>query len=174
MLTSQESMITHVKRKYFLTPMLTAWSAKIKQHLENNCEHTVISCKYEAIGCDVKMKRKYMGAHEQDDKAHLHQALTTVVKLQDYITGFFCLFIVVFWSSFLLYNENTSMKKENKAVQDRLQSATETIASMKEENKGVQDRLQSVATVTSMQKKLVVFKIINYEEKRINNEEFSS
>ena len=152
--------------------------AKIKQHLENDCEHTVISCKYEGIGCDVKIKRKYMGAHEQDDKAHLHQALTTVVKLQEYTTklsiGFFCLFVVVFWSSFLLYNENTSMKEENKVVQDRLQSATETIASMKEENKGVRDRLQSVATITSMPKKLVVFKIINYEEKRINNEEFSS
>ena len=194
--------------------------AKIKQHLENDCEHTVISCKYEGIGCYVKMKRKDMGAHEQDDKAHLHQALTTVVKLQEYTTklsiGFFCLFVVVVWSSFLLYNENTSMKEENKVVQDRLrsatetitsmkeenkavqdrlqsvtdtitsmkeenkvvqdrlQSATETITSMKEENKAVQDRLQSVATITSMPKKLVVFKIINYEEKRINNEEFSS
>ena len=62
--------------------------AKIKQHLENNCEHTVISCKYERIGCDVKMKRKDMGAHEQDDKAHLHQALDTVVKLQDIIVKF--------------------------------------------------------------------------------------
>ena len=56
--------------------------AEIKQHLENDCEHTVISCKYEKIGCDVKMKRKDMGAHEQDDKAHLHQALNTVVELQ--------------------------------------------------------------------------------------------
>ena len=57
--------------------------AEIKQHLDNDCEHTVISCKYEGIGCDMKMKRKDMGAHEQDDKAHLHQALNTVVKLQD-------------------------------------------------------------------------------------------
>ena len=57
--------------------------AEINRHLENDCEHTVISCKYERIGCDVKMKRKDMGAHEQDDKAHLHQALNTVVKLKD-------------------------------------------------------------------------------------------
>ena len=53
--------------------------AEIKQHLENDCEHSVISCKYmyEGLRCDVKMKRKDMRAHEQ---AHLHQA---VVKLQD-------------------------------------------------------------------------------------------
>ena len=118
--------------------------AEIKQHLDNDCEHTVISCKYEGIGCDVKMKRKDMGAHEQDDKAHLHQALNTVVKLQE----------------------------ENKAVQDRLQSATETIASMKKENKGVRDRLQSVTTI--MQKKSVVFEIVNYGKKKENNEVFPS
>ena len=167
--------------------------AKIKQHLVNDCEHTVISCKYEGIGCDVKMKRKDMGAHEQDDKAHLHQALTTVVKLKEYTTklsiGFFCLFVVVVWSSFLLYNENTKTVQDRlqsatetltsmkEAVQDRLQSATETITSMKEENKAVQDRLQSATeTITSMQKKLksVLFKIINYEKKKKNNEVFSS
>ena len=57
--------------------------AEIKQHLENDCAHTVISCKYERIGCNMKMKRKDMGAHEQDDKAHIHPALNTMVKLQD-------------------------------------------------------------------------------------------
>ena len=58
--------------------------AEIKQHLENDCAHTVISCKYERIGCNMKMKRKDIGAHEQDDKAHFHQALNTImVKLQD-------------------------------------------------------------------------------------------
>ena len=57
--------------------------AEIKQHLENDCAHTVISCKYERIGCNMKMKRKDMGAHEQDDKAHFHQVLNTIIKLQD-------------------------------------------------------------------------------------------
>ncbi len=55
---------------------------KIKKHLSEECEHTVISCKYTSIGCDVKLKRKYMRAHEQDDKAHLNKALDTVVELQ--------------------------------------------------------------------------------------------
>ena len=30
------------------------------KHFENDCEYTVISYKYEGIGCDVKMKRKDM------------------------------------------------------------------------------------------------------------------
>ncbi len=56
---------------------------KIKNHLSEECEHTVISCKYmRSIGCDVKLKRKDMRAHEQDDKAHLNKALDTTVNLQ--------------------------------------------------------------------------------------------
>ena len=55
----------------------------LKNHLVKDCQYTVISCKLRSIGCDVEMKRKDMGAHEQDDKAHFHKALNTVVKLQD-------------------------------------------------------------------------------------------
>ena len=58
---------------------------KIKNHLPEKCEHTVISCKYMSIGCGVKLKRKGMRAHEQDDKAHLSKTINTVVKLQEKI-----------------------------------------------------------------------------------------
>ncbi len=52
---------------------------KIKNHLSEECEHTVISW----IGCDVKFKRKDMRAHEQDDKAHLNKTVDTLVKLRE-------------------------------------------------------------------------------------------
>ena len=55
---------------------------KMKCHLDD-CDYTIIPCKYKNIGCDVKLKRKDMPAHEEDDKVHLHQVLGTVVKLQD-------------------------------------------------------------------------------------------
>ncbi len=55
---------------------------KIKNHLSEECEHTLISCKYMSIGCDVKLKRKDMRAHEQDDKAHLNKTVDTLVKLR--------------------------------------------------------------------------------------------
>ncbi len=55
---------------------------KIRNYLSEECEHTVLSCKYTSIGCDVKLKRKNMSAHEQNDKAHLNKALDTVVELQ--------------------------------------------------------------------------------------------
>ena len=53
---------------------VTMERAEIKKHL-NECEHTVILCKYKNLGCEVGLKRKEkeaMEAHEQDDKAHLH------------------------------------------------------------------------------------------------------
>ena len=60
---------------------------KMKLHLDV-CDYTIIPCKYKNIGCDVELKRKDMPAHEEDDdKVHLHQALGTVVKLQDTLTA---------------------------------------------------------------------------------------
>ncbi len=37
---------------------------KIRNHISEECEQTVIPCKYTSIGCDVKSKRKDMRAHE--------------------------------------------------------------------------------------------------------------
>ena len=54
---------------------------KLKKHLEK-CEYTAISCRYNHLGCNMKLKRGDMEAHEQDDKAHLHQALDTVATLE--------------------------------------------------------------------------------------------
>ena len=55
----------------------------IDQHVKNECEYTVIPCKFQNIGCKREMKRENMAAHENDDKLHLHMALNAVVKLQD-------------------------------------------------------------------------------------------
>ena len=55
---------------------------KMKRHLDD-CDYTIIPCKYKNIGCDVELKRKDMPVHEKDDKVHLHLALGAVVKLQD-------------------------------------------------------------------------------------------
>ena len=98
---------------------LTMERALMKKHLEDDCKYSVISCKYERIGCDVKMKRKDIGSHEQDDKAHLHQALNTVVKLQD---------------DLLSATETiASMKKESSAMAVKLESTSKTVINMKKE-----------------------------------------
>ena len=55
----------------------------IKDHVEDDCEYTEVSCKYANIGCEIKLKRKDMIAHEEDDKIHLHLALGAVVELKD-------------------------------------------------------------------------------------------
>ena len=55
----------------------------IKDHVEDDCEYTEVSCKYVNIGCVIKLKREDMRAHEEDDKIHLHLALGAVVELKD-------------------------------------------------------------------------------------------
>ncbi len=62
---------------------------KIKNHLSEECEHTVISRKYISIGREVKLKRKDMRAHEQDDKAHLNKALNSMLELKEKMAQFY-------------------------------------------------------------------------------------
>ncbi len=57
----------------------------VGKHTDTECENAMILCKYERIGCDMKLKRKDMAAHEQDDKIHLHMAMNTTVQLQERI-----------------------------------------------------------------------------------------
>lgn len=54
----------------------------LKEHIEKYCDYAEVSCKYENIGCNERMKRKDMREHEQNDKVHLHQALGVVVELR--------------------------------------------------------------------------------------------
>ena len=52
----------------------------IKRHLDS-CIYTEVPCKYRDIGCDLKMRRDVLSAHENDeDKLHLHMALDTIIK----------------------------------------------------------------------------------------------
>ena len=123
---------------------------KMDKHEKYHCQYAVISCKYKNIGCDVKMKRKDMGAHEQDDKVHLHQALNTVVKLQDNLQS--------------ATETIASMKKEMK----------EAIKSVKKENdnRSVQLRLAIGTVKNELAQK--VFKLTQYEKKKNTNEIYNS
>ena len=43
------------------------------------CEFECVPCKYQYVGCDVKMTRKDITQHEEeDDKKHLHLALKSM------------------------------------------------------------------------------------------------
>lgn len=53
----------------------------LKRHLEI-CDHTEVPCKYQRVGCDTVLKKKYMSAHEnEEDKHHLHMALDKIIDL---------------------------------------------------------------------------------------------
>ena len=45
----------------------------INKHVTTECEYTVIPCKFKRLGCERKLKRKDMAAHEEDDKLHLQR-----------------------------------------------------------------------------------------------------
>ena len=46
------------------------------------CGYSEIPCKYQNLGCDVKMMRKDMPVHEEDDKLHLRMALDEVTTMK--------------------------------------------------------------------------------------------
>ena len=53
----------------------------IKRHLED-CLHTEVPCKYQKLGCDVRMKKKDVSEHEGEDEIHLHLALDKIVAME--------------------------------------------------------------------------------------------
>ena len=58
---------------------------QLYQHVQSECEYTVVECKHASIGCDTKLKRKDMAAHEEDSKFHLDMAINTVTLLKEHI-----------------------------------------------------------------------------------------
>ena len=53
-----------------------------RKHLEEECEAAELPCKYIALGCGAKMKRRDKAAHEQDSKTHLQMAIETINKMK--------------------------------------------------------------------------------------------
>ena len=52
-----------------------------KRHLDK-CDFSEIPCKYQRLGCGVKMMRKDILSHEDEDKLHLHMGLDKVVNME--------------------------------------------------------------------------------------------
>ena len=57
---------------------------KAKQHVRSVCNYTEVACAYESLGCGVRMLRKDIKKHqENDDNMHLHLSLQTVCELKE-------------------------------------------------------------------------------------------
>lgn len=57
---------------------------KVNSHIEKECDYTMVTCKYESIGCEKKLEKYLMKEHEQDISSHIPLALTTLIKFQKY------------------------------------------------------------------------------------------
>ena len=55
----------------------------VNHHVQAECDHTMVTCKHKSIGCDVKLKRKDMLAHELDDELHLYMGISTIAALKE-------------------------------------------------------------------------------------------
>lgn len=67
----------------------------------NECTFSVITCKYNSIGCTASMKRRDMSAHENNDNLHLHMALDTLLVLAK-VKDFFVIFAVAVVATLIL------------------------------------------------------------------------
>ena len=56
-----------------------------KRHIDE-CDYSEIPCKYQRLGCGVKIMRKDMTVHEKDDQLHLHIAFDKVINMEEIIT----------------------------------------------------------------------------------------
>ncbi len=65
---------------------LTLERGRVKRHVASECEHTVVACKYNSIGCPEWKKRKDIRIHEEDDKIHLRLSLNKVSQLDGTVT----------------------------------------------------------------------------------------
>ena len=54
----------------------------IRSHILLSCKQTTVHCNYVHAGCEVKLKRKDMPAHEQDYEAHFKAVLHTISLLR--------------------------------------------------------------------------------------------
>ena len=103
-------------------------------HLDR-CVYTKIPCKYQRLGCDVKMMRKDMRAHEEDDKLHLHMALDKVISMEQ------------------------EMKDMNTVIND---------------SKSKLQEMKFELNSTLKNGQAFTFKVTNIQQRRNNNEKFTS
>ena len=100
-----------------------------------------------------------MITHEEDDKVHLHQALGTVVKLQDNLQSASDTIAALQGKAAILQGDMISSKYTISALQGK-------VATLQGDMKSAQDTLQSVTRTG----KPLIFKLTEYQKKKDNNE----
>lgn len=63
----------------------TTQRGDVQKHLET-CRFTEVTCKYQGLGCAVKMARKNMPTHEVESNKHLQMALDEIITVKPKVT----------------------------------------------------------------------------------------
>lgn len=119
---------------------------RVRRHLEN-CVYTRLTCKYEKLGCDVKLRRNALSAHENEDSLHLRMALNTVVKMEENIE---CMQETV--------DEGSGTIEE---LEGNVQELEETVEELKETNRELKAKSQ-----TLKRNEVLTFALPDYHERK--------
>lgn len=142
----------------------------IQKHVQTECEHTVVACKYRSSGCKQEGKRGEMGAHELDDKLHLHMSLDAIVALQDRATG-------QEDSATRLQDTVARLQNTVAGLQNTMAGLQNTVAGLQAENTSLQGALDYTALQLHMavhSNASVTFEMSNYQKRKAGNEVFRS
>ena len=139
---------------------------KMKSHLENDCKYTIISCKYNNIGCNVELKRKDVRSHEEDSSIHFHHLLGAVIKLQDNLQSANDTIatqqdeIATLRGDVKLANNTiVAQQVEVVSLQGEVKSAHDTIAAQKGEVATLRDEVKSANdTIVALKSEVIILR----------------
>ena len=128
---------------------------QVEEHVQKECVWTVVSCKYESIGCGVKLRRHDMPAHEQEDKQlHLDMSMNTTVLLKHRIAEL----------------EDT-VASLIQASQERMDSLETAVTALKTEKSSA---TKEMGKITDPPQLVSTFSVANYKKKVAANKDFMS
>ena len=120
---------------------------EIEKHVETECEYTKVPCKYESIGCDMKIERKEIPVHQQDNEQHLHLALNTIVQQKATIAQ-------------LESSHKSILMQQQAMLQKWEEQQKSTIQKLEEQQESMMQKLEE-------QQELMVYKLEEQQESMI-------
>jgi TNF receptor-associated factor 4 len=116
-------------------------------HVQTDCLHAVIACKYKGIGCDVELKRKDMAVHEKDGHQHFHVA---IISLQ----------------------QTTKTQREaTLALQATVNSQKSVVSKLQDNMQALEDTILSLqTTIKSLRPK--IFVLSEYQKKKDESKQY--
>ena len=148
-----------------------------EEHIDTECLFSEIPCKFASIGCNFRMQRKDMSAHE-DGSLHLHMALNAVVELKAANAELKAeqkqFKAELNTANAELKADDNKLKAANVEIKAELKATKAANAKMKEELKADNDKLRTACVQLQENGRTKTFALSKYAKKKESNEIFVS